>query len=137
MTTGEPEIQSFELRWPSAGELKPERVRFAYDRPSDTLFVDFDGAARPAASIALDLGGRDYVYARADVETDEVVGLQIEHYLSHAVKVHPNLVDALDFASFEGIGRDEIARLPRQDGAHGRGQRDRAALVEDLLHLRA
>ena len=89
VTKRNPSVQTFTPRWPDITSLPVEQVRFTYDRPTDTLFVDFYGEARPAASVPLDRRDRDYVYIRVDRETDAVVGLQIEHFLSYAIEQHP------------------------------------------------
>ena len=68
-----PNIQTFKPRWPDLMSLPLDQVRLTYDWPSDTLFVDFYGEARPAASVPLDRGDRDYIFARVDPETDAVV----------------------------------------------------------------
>lgn len=130
-----PDIQTFKPRWPDLTSLPLDQLRLTYDRPSDTLFIDFYGEARPAASVPFDRGDRDYLYARVDPETDAVVGLQIEHFLSYAIEQHPELVDVLDTSPLVGIGRDDFEWITRS-----RSQRPQAAniaaLLQDLLHPR-
>ena len=36
-----PDVQMFKPRWPDLASLPLDQVRLTYDRPSDTLFVDF------------------------------------------------------------------------------------------------
>ena len=115
--------------------LPLDQVQLTYDRSTDTLFVDFSGEARPAASIPLDRGDRDYVYLRVDPETDAVVGLQIEHFLSYAIEQHPELGGALDTMTLVGINRDDLDRITR--GRSGRPRaRNIATLMEVLVRLR-
>ncbi len=129
-----PNIQMFKPRWPNLTSLPLDQVRLTYDQPSDTLFVDFYGEAPPAASVPLDHGDRDYLYARVDPETNAVVGLQIEHFLSYAIEQHPELADALDTATLVGISRYDLSLIPRQ-----RSERPQTAniatLLEDVLRL--
>lgn len=113
VTKRNPSVQTFTPSWPDLTSLPSDQVRLTYDRATDTLFVDFYGEARPAASIPLDRGDRDYVYARIDPETDAVVGLQIEHFLSYAIEQHPELDDALDAMTLVGIGRDDLNSITR------------------------
>jgi hypothetical protein len=124
----DPNIQTFNLKWPNLTLLPADQIRLTYDRPSDTLFVDFYGEARPAASVPLDRGNRDYLYARVDPVTDAVVGLQIERFLSYAIRQHPELVDALDTSTLVGISRDDLDLISRH-----RSERPQAANVATLL----
>jgi len=139
VTDHERDVQILAPAWPDVASLIAERIRFTYDRPSDTLFVDFFGDARPAASDPLDLGDRDYFYLRVDVATDEVVGLQIEQFLSYAVVQHPELVDALVEAELVGIAADEAARLRQRvrPVADPGADRDRVGLVALMSRLAA
>jgi hypothetical protein len=128
--------QAFKPTWPEPSSLSANQVRFTYDRPTDTLFVDFYGDARPAASVPLERGDRDYLFLRVDPETEEVVGLQIEHFLSYAVIQHPELAPALDVAALVDVGRDEVDRIARiRPGRRAPG--NGVNLVEDLRRLSA
>jgi hypothetical protein len=126
--------QTFDPNWPQA--LSADRVRFTYDRPTDTLFVDFYGEALPAASIPLDRGDRDYLFLRIEPETAAVVGLQVEHFLSYAVHRHPELVAALNFATLVGIDRNELRQITPFEPAPTT-EEDATALVEDIFRLSA
>jgi hypothetical protein len=127
-----PNTQTFKPMWPDLISLPLGQIRLTYDRPSDTLFVDFFGDARPAASIPLERGDRDYLYARVDPETDAVVGLQIEHFLSYAIEQHPELVDVLDTATLVGIGRDNLDLISCHHSKRPQAA-NFATLLEDLL----
>jgi len=113
VTKQEPGIQTFSLRWPATVEVR-RQLKFVYDRPTDTLFVDFYGRSLPAASIALAWGDHDYAFARVDPETHRVVGLQVEEFLMHAVSHNPWLLDALEYAELRGITPREIGELRRR-----------------------
>jgi hypothetical protein len=134
VTNRDPNLQTLNPRWPEFNATSPAQVRFTYDRPTDTLFVDFHGEARPAASIALARGDRDYLFLRVDPETEEVVGLQIEHFLSYAVTQHPELIGALDLADLVGINRSEVEQIA---SIHDRRlqRRDQATVLADVLRL--
>jgi len=78
-------LRTFRPRWPERETVDPERVGFTYDRPSDTLFVDFSGRPRPAVSVPADARfGTVDIYLRVDPASEEVVGLQIEGVLAAA-----------------------------------------------------
>jgi hypothetical protein len=129
------EIRSFAPRWPDLSALSPDRVDITYDGPSDTLFVDFFGGARQAASFALDLDEIDYFYLRVDVETEEVVGLQIEHFLGYAVAQHPWLTRAFDIATLEDATALDIPSAGRDEVANGSRRDARMELVGNLVRL--
>ena len=134
MTKRNANTQTFDPNWPQA--LSADRVRFTYDRPTDTLFVDFYGEALPAASIPLDRGDQDYLFLRIEPETAVVVGLQVEHFLSYAVHRHPELVAALNFATLVGIDRNELRQITPFEPAPTT-EEDATALVEDIFRLSA
>ena len=135
VTKGNANAQTFHPKWPARSSLPAQQVRFTYDRPTDTLFVDFYGEARPAASIPLDRGDRDYLFLRIEPTSQAVVGLQIEHFLSYAVARHPELADALDFAALVGIDREGLCQVTPNSG---RTKTENASVVvEKILRLAA
>jgi hypothetical protein len=127
-------VQTFKPKWPDLTSLQSEQVRLTYDRPTDTLFVDFYGEARPAASVPLDRGDRDYIYLRVDPDTDAVVGLQIKHFLSYAIEQHSEFGDALDAMTLVGITRDDLNRITRSHSGHPPA-RTIATLIKALARL--
>ena len=135
----EQDVQTFAPAWPDLATPRSEQLRFTYDWPSDTLFVDCFGEGRPAVSDPLDLGDRNYFYRRVDVQTNEVVGLQIEHFLSSAVLQHPALVDALAEAELVGIAPEEAARVRQRvrPGPNAGGDCHRVDLIARLRQLAA
>ena len=98
------EMRRFAVRLPNLMEIDPSGVRLEFDRPSDTLYVDFGGAARPAISVVLG----DHLAASVDPETEEVVGLQIDGFLAHAVYEMPAL---LGVAHLIGLKPKEVERI--------------------------
>jgi len=128
--------QAFKPAWPEPSSWSANQSRFTYDRPTDTLFVDLFADARPAASVPLERGDRDFLFLRVDPETGEIVGLQIEHFLSYAVIQHPELARALDVASLIDVGKDDIDRITRLRSGHPTPA-DASTLIEELRHLSA
>ena len=101
---------------PDLAAIDPRNVIAEYDRESDMLVVQLFGRGRPA--VILHTGGvSDYWL---DPETHEIIGLQVEGYLTHAVYQLPLL---LDMAEFVGIPAEEIAairqRISRERGILG------------------
>jgi len=125
------------VQLPVYSEIR-ERFRVTYDGPSDTLFLDFFGKGQPAASIPLDRGDRDYLYARVDPNTGQIVGVQIEEFLSYAVEVDPELLGAVSLAEFRGVAPEAEADLKRRSVRSATDRRDAdaqslLATVERLL----
>ena len=107
---------------PDFATVDPRNVVAEYDRESDTLIVQLFGKGRPA--VILHTGKLiDYWL---DPETYDIIGLQVEGYLTHAVEQLPLLLDLAEFAS---ISSEEVAavrrRLSRERGILG--------VVEPLL----
>lgn len=75
-------------RWPVVDAAV---VALSYDALVDTLYVDLPG--RPSPSIARVLVGADDafagVYPMTHEQSGEVVGIMVEGYLVHAVRVRP------------------------------------------------
>ena len=74
---------------------------------------------------------------RVDPLTDEVVGLQIESFLTYAVKQHPDWIRVLTYADLHGYDDIEAAKLRKW--ARGMAGEDAMAydLVRDVERLRA
>ena len=123
--------------WPERGDLRQDQLRFVYDRLADTLYVDFDGHARPAVSVPLDQGDRDYLYLRVDPETHRVVGLHIEAFLAYAVAQHPEFIEALEIAELRGFDDLEAAELQRRAREQARERADAVALIAAVERLSA
>lgn len=86
---------------------------FSFDRESDTLFVHFYGAARSSISVPVD-DPEDAWYLLWEPETAEVVGLQIEGFLTHFIFRHPEFGDALAVARLRGISREEALAVAQR-----------------------
>lgn len=80
---------------PKLEEIDQADVRDSYDRLADTLVVSLTRPPRPAYNVYVD----DDTVPRVDSSTDEVVGLEIERSLEHALR-HSG---GLDPAGTEGL----------------------------------
>jgi len=137
LTDRSPIRERFALTMPEPAALDMDRIVWSYRRDSDTLLVDLYGRGRPALSVPLDIGERDYLFVRVDVKTDEVVGLQIEDFLDYAVVRHPELVDALTFAELDGIDEADVDSLRRGVGPSARPIAAAVAVYDRLMRLAA
>lgn len=138
VTDGEPDVMAFALKWPDLSDVLTQgHVRFLYDAPSDTMFIPFYVPAGPAVSVPVDRGDIDYVFLRVDVETQEVVGFQVEHVLSYAVGQMPDLIYALDLAELHDIRREEVNEITRRLQLEHAEPADAAAVLRGLAKLAA
>ncbi|MGH2532818.1 MAG: hypothetical protein ACRDJW_11010 [Thermomicrobiales bacterium] len=83
-------------RWPDLETALAARVD--YDPDVDSLFVAF-GQPRPAVNVPLTTGQRDYVYLVVDLDTEEVVGVEVEDVRAWALERHPDWAPLIDAAS--------------------------------------
>jgi len=94
--------------------------QLSYDRSADMFFVKRSVDYRGGVAVE----ARDERFARyviADMETDVVVAMMIEGFLTKVVKEVPALFDELERAKLRGITIDEIRELRRQLTAEGHG----------------
>lgn len=103
-------------------------VAFSSDRDSDTMMVHFFGTPQPAVSISID-DPDDALYVRLDRAADEVVGLQIEGFITRFIFRHPDWVDTLSIARLCGITREDAVAA----AAQARQQTPQVASVTNLL----
>ena len=110
---------------PRPSEIDPARLAFGYNDVADTLYVFFNQLGQPSVSVDVD----EYLYLLVDRISKRIIGLQIEGYLTFAVREHP---DWLVLADLAGIPQDviETARV-----AIGDGQRRRSAVLPILKDL--
>ena len=106
-----------------------ERAVVVYDRPSDDLLLSFDRDRRAAASLALDFGDQDDVYARVDPATGETIGLQIDGFMACALERHPEFVGILTVAEITGLDDIKAAELRRWTRARAQAHADPARIV--------
>ena len=103
-------FQTFAIAPPKLDQLDARSVDVSYDAPSDTLLVHLFG--REAPSVAVYDG--DYWFWLVNPDTEEVVGVQVEEFLSSAVVDHPYLVQALEFAELRGLTMDNVQTIRHQ-----------------------
>jgi hypothetical protein len=76
-----------EPKVPALDSLDPATIGIDYHAAQDTLFVHFSGSSTPAISKYVD---DDTIY-RLDPVTEEVVGVEVENFLSGLLsKTAPN-----------------------------------------------
>lgn len=107
-------------------------VAFSYDHDSDTMMVHFFGTPRPAVSISID-DPHDALYVRMDRAADEVVGLQIEGFMTGSILRHADLADTLSIARLRGITRGETEAVADQARQHLPQVATLARLLERLI----
>jgi hypothetical protein len=117
--------QTFDPMLPRREEVDPAGVAFDFDRVTDTLYVHLFGHPRPAVNV--DTG--PYLDLRVDVQTEEVVGFQIESFLRRVIREHPALLDVAELA---GVPADEVAEI-RRSLPHATRQRAAVGAVFDNL----
>ena len=110
--------------------VERDAIKFSFDRISDTLVIFYQyPPTRPTVNVPTS----EYEYLRVDAETEEVVGMQVEDFLSYAI--YRNWV-YLQYAALAGLSREEIAALhERVERALGQqdAKEQRLALVTDTL----
>jgi hypothetical protein len=102
--------RTFDLKFSFAESGDIDSARLDYDAHSDTLVFSFTSDDRPTVGISMGtMSG--YWLARVDPETEEVVGMEIEHFAKAAVYENPEL-----FAIVEAIGipQREVGRIRRR-----------------------
>jgi hypothetical protein len=106
----------------------PREVAFDYDRESDILLIHFKPGPQPSTAIQLD-DPTDDVYVLLNRATDQVVGLQIDGFLTEVIHRHPDLIDILAVAHLSGITREEAIAAAEQ----ARRQEPQVAAVTHFL----
>ncbi len=112
-----------EPRWPDLGTL-PERTSLDFDPVADSLLITWD-RTRPAENVYVDIEGRDYVSLRLALDTQEVVGIEVEALQPLALRRHPSWQRLVDIAGVNAFKQaevddysiiaafiEEVARLP-------------------------
>lgn len=113
---------------PTADDVDLANVSVSYDRDSDMLLIHFTDRGRA--------GVVDYVSSvlatLVDVETEEVVGLQVEDFLGKVVASNPRHLDLLEVAELRGITPHEVAALRGAAPIDDRRRSAVASLLDDL-----
>jgi hypothetical protein len=84
----------------------PREVAFDYDRASDVLLIHFTPELQPSTAIQID-DPIDDVYVLLNRSTDQIVGLQIDGFLTEFIHRHPDFAEILAVAHLTGITREE------------------------------
>lgn len=102
------------------------RATFDYDPRSDILIVSIHGSRPPVTDPV-----GEHLSLKLDLETDEVVGFQIEGFLLRVVRKHPMFLEVAELA---GVPSHEVAAIRRSIAPE---VRQRAALDAVLGQLAA
>lgn len=129
MSDQPPDILTLVPTVPDPKTVDWERAVFIYDPPSDELLLYFDRDRRAGASIALDVGDTDYVYARVDPATGETIGMQIDSFRHYAVGRNPELADILAVAEINGLDDISAAELRRRARRNSQERADPAKIL--------
>lgn len=97
-------MRSLNPKYPRFGDLDQERFSLDFDRLSDTLYWDFYGGSPSAVSYPLS----SHVLLSVDPETEDVVGLQFDAFLTSVVYEVP---DFLDLADLIGLTSEEVEEV--------------------------
>lgn len=105
-STEEAKIRQFDLRMPDFFTFSQAQAELIYDRPSDIMLILPYGRDRASfVHYVVD----DYAVL-VDVDTEEVIGVQIEDFLHSAVNAEPSLVELLTFADLLGMTVEDVRR---------------------------
>lgn len=115
--TEEPEIRQYSIQVPDSFSFSRPQGELLYDQSSDTMLVLFYGRHRDSFVVHV----VDDYSVLLDIDTDELVGLQIEDFLFSAVKDQPSLITLLDHAELLGMTAAE-AHYERQRVLGHRGR---------------
>jgi hypothetical protein len=83
----------FKLRFNVFKGATLEASTFAYDAFADTMVFGFTSDPRPTVGVALG----DFMVLRVDPTSEEVVGMEVEHFVKAAVYQYPVLFAALQW----------------------------------------
>ncbi len=109
-------------QFPKLAELDPQQITVTYDSVSDTLMLHFYGPGRPAISVeaqSINPNADEHMYLRVDVETQQVIGVQVEAFLRAVVRRDPSQLELLEFA---GMHPTEVQKLREQIAPETRKQ---------------
>jgi hypothetical protein len=90
--------------------------------------IYFFGAPQPAVSFPVP--GDRYAYLRIDLETNEILGLQIEGVLAGFLSDHPEFID---FARQFGVPEGALRRIETEVDAGVEAERRAHAMVRLLM----
>lgn len=100
------------------------RVAITFDQWSDTLIMHLYGFGVPGFSVPV----KDGVMFRLRMGSDEVIGVQVEGVLAHAVQEMPFLFDLIDIAEVDDFEPDPVWSAKRAFAAN-----DPAPRIRDFI----
>jgi len=110
----------------------PETSSVNYDRFSGTLVFAFTRDQVPSVGVALS----DFLLLRVDPSTEEIVGVEVEHFDKAAVYQHPKLFGAVQWVDIPAREIDHMRK--RLDIPNNRApETNLAALKRGLMHVMA
>jgi hypothetical protein len=115
-------------RLPTPDEVDLATAKLSYDRDSDMLLIHFTDRGRSGVVDYVS----DLLAVLVDVETEAVVGLQVEDFLSKVVPADPDRLDLLEIAELRGITSHEVAALRKNTTV---GDRKRSAVASLMRRL--
>jgi hypothetical protein len=119
------DVRPWRLIPPSQDELSQASAEIAYSPTLDSVFVYFYGRDRPAVSLVLE----NHLTALLDPETDQMIGLEIDHFLSEAVLANPVLEPLLELP---GMPARRVREIRRQLDPASRSKATIGSLVESI-----
>lgn len=111
----DPGVEDVQIAVPDLRGIDLHRSVFNYDRDSDILLFYLYGKERPAVAA----GGLANVCALIDPDSEEFLGIQVEDFLTRAVKDRPRLLDVLDVAELQGMTIADVHRARQEVLGHG------------------
>ncbi len=110
----------------SPGAIDWRETIFHYDEESDTLMLSFYTPVRPAVTVEF---GETVAY-RVDPETQEVVGLQVDAFLTQYVYDHPEALLVAEVAEVDPV---LIERVRRAIASEKHKQAAAGSILDSLL----
>lgn len=87
------------VRVPDSFTFSRPDGELVYDRPSDIMLVLFHGRDKGSFTVNV----VDDYSVLLDIDTEEMIGIQIDDFLFSAVKDQPSLITLLDYADLQGM----------------------------------
>ena len=122
------DVLAYEPTMPQVHDLDAEQIVVRYNDERDSLYIFFSNP--PAAAISVDLN--EYRYLRVDDQTQRVVGVQIEGYLTSAVERDPRW---LVWGELADIPYDKLDDAKQRIGVNRRRESALLTTFEDLVSL--
>jgi hypothetical protein len=119
------DVRPWRVITPNEDELAQAAAEIVYSATLDAVFVYFYGRDRPAVSYVLE----NHLTALLDPETDHMIGLEIDHFLSEAVLANPALEP---FLELPGMPARRVREIRRKLDPASRNRATIASLIESI-----